>query len=108
MKTIKENLTHTRLEDRATVRLGDAFSYLESTSEQFDVIYIAPPQYQGIWVGALTAVALRHAKLLAADGLIVVQIAPKEYQEINHPNIVLDRQKSYGTTMLCFYTAVDS
>ena len=32
---------------------GDAFAYLERADTAFDVIYIAPPQYQGIWLRAL-------------------------------------------------------
>ena len=107
ISTIKENLAHTKLEDRATVRFGDSLAYLATTDSQFDVIFIAPPQYQGMWVTALTAVAARQAKLLAPDGVIVVQIDPKEYKPFAHSSLILDRQKIYGSTMLCFYTVIE-
>ena len=103
IKTIEANLLATRLADRATVRMSDAFAYLEGANEPFDVIFIAPPQYHGVWVGALTGVDLRVDHLLTQDGIVVVQIDPKEDQEIELENLHRYRQKKYGNTLLCFY-----
>jgi 16S rRNA (guanine(966)-N(2))-methyltransferase RsmD len=104
IKTIQANLETTRFVERATIRRADAFAYLESSnSHSFDVIYIAPPQYHGVWVGALTAVELRIDQLLLADGIVVVQIDPREFQELHLGKLQLYKQKKYGNTMLCFY-----
>lgn len=103
IKIMQQNLAATHFEDRSTVRNTDAFSYLETATEPFDVVFIAPPQYKGVWVGALTGVDLRPDDLLVGDGIVVVQIDPKEYQEMRLKNLSLYKQKKYGNTMLCFY-----
>ena len=60
---------------------GDAFAYLGRPSlAPFDVIYVAPPQYQGLWLKALQMVDARP-ELLAEVGLVIVQIFPKEWLE---------------------------
>src|SRR5512136_1479588 len=47
--TLRRNLESTGLAARALVVPGDAFRYLEQPDlGAFDVIYIAPPQYQGL------------------------------------------------------------
>lgn len=104
--TIQDNLAHTKLADRALVRHKDAFQWLETAAPPdipFDLIYIAPPQYHGIWVGALAGVDLRLDALLKADGMVVVQIDPKEYAPIELENLVLEKERKYGSTLLLFY-----
>jgi 16S rRNA (guanine(966)-N(2))-methyltransferase RsmD len=103
VRTTKSNLRHTRLEDDATVLQRDAFRYLEDPPEApFDLIYVAPPQYQGMWLEVLQAID-RLPALLEPEGLVVVQIDPKEDQPVALANLVeLDRRR-YGTTLLLFY-----
>lgn len=100
--TIKDNLSHTRLGDRARVVKSDVFAFLRKRDlESFDLIYVAPPQYEGLW--AKTLRALDQTSLLSPDGLVVVQIYPKEYEELELENLQLTGQRKYGSTMLCFY-----
>lgn len=48
--TIKANLKHTRLEAGGEVTQLDAYSLIKQPPDrQFDYIYIAPPQYKGMW-----------------------------------------------------------
>lgn len=103
IRTIQNNLTVAKVTDRATVRHTDAFAYLATTTESFDVIYVAPPQYRGVWVGAMTGIELRLDQLLVPDGIVIVQIDPKEYMELDLQQLTLYKQKTYGSTMLCFY-----
>lgn len=100
--TIKDNLSHTRLGDRARVVKSDVFAFLrKSDEESFDLIYVAPPQYEGLW--AKTLHALDRTSLLSPGGLVVAQIFPKEYEELELENLRLTDQRKYGSTMLCFY-----
>jgi 16S rRNA G966 N2-methylase RsmD len=69
----------------------------------FDLIYVAPPQYKGLW--AKTLRALDDASLLAPSGLVVAQIHPKEYEELELDTLELADQRTYGSTMLCFYAS---
>ncbi len=102
LSAIRENLALTRLEDRARVVRQEVFKFIgRGSAERFDIIYVAPPQYQELWSRTLTA--LDSVDLLTEDGVIVVQIHPKEYQEIPLNNVELTDQRKYGSTMLCFY-----
>ncbi len=80
----------------------DALAYLKSARESFDLIYVAPPQYKGLWKDALRLIAAR-SELLRPDGLVVAQIDPKEYEGLELGTLQETRQKRYGSTLLVFY-----
>ena len=101
--TIKDNLTTTQLSDKAEVRHTDAFVYLKNCSRTFDLIFVAPPQYKGIWIEAMRLIAERP-HLLTDDGLIVVQIDPKEYESLETATFTEESQRKYGNTLFVFYT----
>ncbi len=103
IETIKENVAHCRFEKQAEVRRGDAFTMLAAKADRrFEYIYIAPPQYQGMWLEALKLVDA-HMDWLAEDGSVIVQIDPTEYQEVELENLVEGEQRKYGSTLLVFY-----
>ena len=104
VRTIHENLQITRLSEGAEVRREDAFTFLANDPREqgFEVIYIAPPQYKGMWRRALEAIDARPGWLLP-DGLAVVQIDPTEYEALSLEHLKLIDQRSYGNTVLCFY-----
>lgn len=102
VETIEHNLKHTGLDSQGEVRQADAFGYLRRTAKSFDLIYIAPPQYVGLWIEALRTLAERPA-LLNPEGLAVVQIDPKEYEEMDLETLELTDERKYGSTVLLFY-----
>jgi 16S rRNA (guanine(966)-N(2))-methyltransferase RsmD len=104
-RTIGENLRLTGLAARALVKRADAFKFLEQppNGQPFDLIYIAPPQYKELWVKAIQLIELRLDRWLLADGAIVVQIHPIEYQDLALQQLVLYDRRKYGSTLLCFY-----
>jgi len=107
IRTIRENLKHTQLERGATVRQMDAFAYLQRPPERpFDLIYVAPPQYQGIWREVLTTLDGLTNAFLAVDGQIVVQIDPKELEPVPLKQLELIDRRRYGNTLLCFYSRI--
>jgi len=99
--TIKDNLTTCELNDRAEVRHTDAFIYLKNTHKSFDLIYVAPPQYKGIWIEVLRTIAERP-HLLSPQGMIIVQIDPKEYEPLDLQTLAEQSQRKYGNTVLVF------
>lgn len=107
IKTMHANLQATSLAAQARVVNSDAFAYLKTTAQPFDVIFIAPPQYLGLWVTALEQIDARAAALLVPDGLAVVQIDPKEWTEVALAQLALVDQRTYGNTMLLFYERRD-
>ena len=104
IQTIQANLQATGLSAGAKVLQSDAFAFLQRPDAAlFDLIYVAPPQYIGLWMEGLAVVGGRPPTLVAAEGLVVVQIDPKEYKELTLHNLVLSDQRVYGNTQLLFY-----
>lgn len=105
LRTIRENLDHTHLEGKAEVIRADVFKFLPREDGPFDFIYVAPPQYKGLWVKTLRLLDDRP-EWLADDGWTIVQIDPLEYEEQSLENLALFDQRSYGGVMLCFYAEI--
>jgi len=102
LRTIRENLALTGLEAGTKVVNADVFQYLLGVPEPYDYIYIAPPQYHGLWRQALQMVDL-HPEWLSEDGWAIVQIHPIEYEAPELRTLELFDQREYGSVMLCFY-----
>jgi 16S rRNA (guanine(966)-N(2))-methyltransferase RsmD len=104
IKTIDANLQHTKLTTGAEIVQTDAFTYLDRRGiRPFDVIYVAPPQYKGIWREVMKVLDERPSTHLTPDGIVIVQIDPKEYEALDLKNLTLYQQRRYGSTQLCFY-----
>jgi 16S rRNA (guanine(966)-N(2))-methyltransferase RsmD len=110
--TIKKNLANTGLSDRALVLHTDALGFLVGLHNTFDLIYVAPPQYKGLWIEALRRIAAnaplqRESSADHADDrsplLVIAQIDPKEYENLELGALHEVRQKRYGNTLLVFY-----
>ncbi len=105
LQTIRDNLRLTGLAERATIERTDVFKFVaRGTGDRYDLIYVAPPQYRGMW--AKTLLALDERDLVSDKGMIVVQIHPKEYRALELSRFELVDQRKYGSTMLCFYEKV--
>jgi 16S rRNA (guanine(966)-N(2))-methyltransferase RsmD len=102
--TIKKNLERTRLSKNGAVRQMDAFHFLANPVENsFDYIYIAPPQYKGMWIKALELIN-KNPQLISEDGWVIVQIDPVELTDILLENLVEFDRRKYGSTLLLFYS----
>ncbi len=102
VKTIKENLETTGLNAKAEVRHTDAFGYLRNTRKQFDLIYVAPPQFKSLWVQAMQTIGERP-ELVSENGLVIAQIDPTEYESVALASFGEEQQRKYGSTLLVFY-----
>lgn len=103
VSTIKKNVATCGFETRSEVRSNDAFTYLRNTQKAFDLIYIAPPQYKGMWIDAMHFIAERP-QLLTPEGMIIVQIDPKEYEALTLTALQEVDMRRYGNTQLVFYS----
>lgn len=103
IETVRENVDHCRFSDKVEIQRGDAFTLLSGGADKrFEYIYIAPPQYKGMWLEALKLID-DNLEWLADDGTAIVQIDPREYVEFEFNNLVEGEQRKYGNTMLVFY-----
>ncbi len=106
-KIIQQNLETTGLEDYAEVVKRDAFTHLRGEPDQtFNFIYIAPPQYKGLWNKAMLELD-KNSDWLKKDGVVIVQIHPKEIEgEYAYTNFLEYDRRNYGDTLLIFYEKV--
>ncbi len=115
LKLVRENLKITGLADRAETLRTDAFKFLQSYTpesqslpgsqkREYDIIYVAPPQYQGMAARALQL--LDTSRLVPGTGLVIVQIHPKErpvVAAVPLTRLALTDERRYGSTLLMFY-----
>jgi 16S rRNA (guanine(966)-N(2))-methyltransferase RsmD len=114
VKLIRENLQITGLSAHAEVLHMDSFKFLQNYAaagttsappvRTYDMIYVAPPQYHEMAAKALGM--LDTSPLLAAEGLIIVQIHPKErtgVASVPLTKLVQTDERRYGSTLLMFY-----
>ena len=104
IETIRKNLEHTKLQEEAAVEQRDAFQFLRHKPmiDPFDYIYVAPPQYKGMWIKGVRAVDDNLA-WLNPDAWVIAQIDPDEYEDFELSHLVEFDQRRYGNTLLIFY-----
>lgn len=102
IETIKKNLNHCRLEDRATIVRGSvnsAIKRLARNGREFDLIFVDPPYLKDLVNPTLKLLA--KSVLIAENSLIVVEHHPKEpIAEIE--GLSLTDGRKYGQTMISF------
>ncbi len=102
---MKDNLTATGFADQAVAIQQDAFIYLRTAPDSpFDYVFVAPPQYHGLWRKAVQALDLWEAGL-SEDAWVIVQIDPREAEEEGLARLARFDERVYGQTMLRFYRA---
>ena len=102
LRVIHSNLALTGLAALAEVVRDDVFHYLSAPPQPFDYIYVAPPQYRGLWIQTLRVLDALPGWLVE-DGWAIAQINPVEYEPLTLDNLILFDQRKYGSVMLCFY-----
>ncbi|HLA42041.1 MAG TPA: 16S rRNA (guanine(966)-N(2))-methyltransferase RsmD [Aggregatilineales bacterium] len=103
VRTIHDNLAVTGLAEQAEVFRTDAFAYLQRKEVlPYTLVYIAPPQYEGIWKRALLAID-STPRILEPDAMVIVQIDPKEQEPVSLQRLRAFDERTYGNTLLWFF-----
>lgn len=103
IETIHRNLEHTNLDKNAEVVRMDAFTLLERPADRyFHYVYIAPPQFKGLWKKALLGVDA-NPTWISADAWVIVQIHPREYEALELQHLVEFDERKYSNVLLVFY-----
>jgi 16S rRNA (guanine966-N2)-methyltransferase len=111
VETIRHNLESTGLcvskdRDCAEILQGNAFNLLQNPHDRaFDYIYIAPPQYKGLWKRALLLIDSQPG-WLTEYAWVMVQIDPIEYEAVKTAWMQEFDQRRYGSTLLVFYSLI--
>lgn len=103
VRTITENVASVGFEARSQIIRIDAFRFLEGkAAEAFDLIFVAPPQYHGLWKKTLEALD-RNPGWIGPDGWVVVQIDPHEGEPVELAQLFEFDRRRYGNTELIFF-----
>ena len=102
LRTVRGNLAHTRLTEGGRIERADVFDFLRGPPTPFDYVFVAPPQYRGLWAATLCALD-RQTGWLYDDGWVIAQIHPREYEATPLQVLAQFDQRTYGSVMLCFY-----
>jgi 16S rRNA (guanine966-N2)-methyltransferase len=107
IETIQKNLELTKLGSKATVLQTDALALISRSQEKsFDYVYVAPPQYKGLWLEALRGID-SNPGLLNPDAWVIIQIHPQESENVSLQNLTEFDRRKYGNTLLIFYVYDD-
>lgn len=96
--------THHRQGKRKAESSTGAMATVPGATVPYDIIYVAPPQYQEMAAQALRV--LDSSPLVARTGLVIIQIHPKErVGVVDAPltRLALTDERRYGSTLLLFY-----
>ena len=106
LRVIRENLLLAQVHERARVQRADVLAWLRSGRQQpFDIIYIAPPQYKGLWLQTLQLID-ENPRWTHSDTLVVVQIDPAERQALTLERLAPFDERRYGNTLLWYFLVV--
>ena len=100
---ILENLTFTKLADRAELIKGDVLTVLPllAAKESFDIIFLDPPFRKGLEKDTLFLLSDLH--LLKESGVIVVEAAPEtDFSWLELLPYNMTKKKVYGQSMHLF------
>ena len=101
---IRHNLEITGLAARAEVAGRDVFGYLREPPVPFDVIFVAPPQWRGLWPRAIVLVD-REPGWLADGAIVVAQHDPSESTPLDLAHLELTDERTYGGVRFTFFAA---
>jgi 16S rRNA G966 N2-methylase RsmD len=102
-QTIRQNLELTGLQAGASVHRLEVFTALQREHlGGFDYVYVAPPQYRGLWARTVAELD-RRPTWLNPDGWVVAQMHPKEFSPLELERLRFFDQRQYGQTLLAFY-----
>ena len=102
---IRDNLALTGLAGSARVVDGDAFAFLSSARETFDIILLDPPFAAGLWENALDAIS-RFDTLSLHDALPILIICESPVQQelpVLSPPYFPHRVYRYGQVKVTTY-----
>jgi 16S rRNA (guanine966-N2)-methyltransferase len=105
VRTVRENLAHTQLANRGHIERADVFEYLTRASTPYDFVYLAPPQYRGLWAETLRVLD-QKPDWLYNDGWVIAQLDPREYEALPLQALAQFDERTYGGVMLSFYGRV--
>ncbi len=101
---IKKNLMKTKSLEEAVLICSDIYSAIDTFSQQdiaFDLIFMDPPYNQGFVQKTLEKIG--HTKILATEGIIIVEHNLKEIPPLEVGCLQRTSTKKYGSTGVTYF-----
>lgn len=98
---IKLNLQKAGFEKNAKVFKSDVFSFLNTTEEKFDIIFLDPPYHKGFVEKALDIIGKKN--MLKDGGTAVAECDFDEALPAEISGLMLFDRRKYGRAILNFY-----
>lgn len=100
-KLIKENIRKTKFQDQSTVFVGDYATFLQTSRQRFDLIFLDPPYAESFLENALKRISTID---IVKDGGIIICERPVE-KELSQELSGFERSKDYryGKTIITLY-----
>lgn len=103
VKTVNANLEHCRLTENASVFNGDGISFLKTSREKFDIIFIDPPYKKQLASKVLPLVS----DVLNDGGIVVCETSLEEVLPDTFGKYKIAKQDTYSKTKLTIYRFCD-
>ncbi len=103
IKVIERNLSVTNLKQFAKVYNADAVNFINTTADEYDVVFLDPPYNKGILQEVMPLIAQRMKK----TGVIICESALNDEILQKYYKFTLDRQRTYGKIKISIYRHED-
>lgn len=103
-RIIKENLKHTKLEEKGEVITGQVISTIKkfkNENRKFDIIFIDPPYQAGVLEETIAEIS--NCGILKEDGIIVAEHDVRHNMPEIIENLSVKDRRKYGDTIISFY-----
>ena len=101
VRLVKENLKRAKLLDRAAVIRTDYLSYLRTTKERFDLIFLDPPYKENFLEIAIRAIS--EIDILRNRGIIICEKTADRALANDFAGLTRIKEYRYGTTSVVLY-----
>lgn len=98
---IRENLKRTKFQNSAKVVRSDYLTFLQNTSEKFDIILLDPPYAEVFLENSLKMIS--EIDILQTNGIIVTERPVEKALSWDFPGYSRSRDYKYGKTLLTIY-----
>ena len=96
---INENLIKTKLKDKARVLTADVLTFVNSTTERFDIVFIDPPYSESVDAEFLNKLSER----INDSGIIICETDNRQTLPENAGEFGLKKEYKYGKTKITTY-----
>jgi len=98
---VRENLAHTRLDDRGAVSQVDYLAFLSGCKEKYDLVFLDPPYQSGILEKALQTIAA--IDIVSENGIIICESPANAALPPLAAPYEMGRQYLYGKIQVTLY-----